>query len=163
MKNVCHPLFSLISLFLNGCFEMLENGLVHESATCKVVFALDHSDKGEKAAQPSQVKVALKFMKHEAQWRRERAAREKSKLDPRWVVSVTEHFDASGDETGSLGRHGLENFPFCLVMPRADRSLEDVLNHEHLAPSPDEVHWEEVRSVFRQLAACLQHLHAAGT
>jgi serine/threonine protein kinase len=50
-------------------------------------------------------------------------------------------------------------YPFCLVMPRGDRTLLDVLQHEHLAPSPDEVHWEEVKKIAKQLLEAIQHLH----
>lgn len=151
-------------IFLCGRYELLGQK-VHESATCKVMFAIDHNSDEIKENEknqdpPSQAasKVAIKFMRDRAQWQRELSVRQDG-LDPRWVVAVQHSFNATGDSTGSLKKFALEAFPYCLVMPRADSSLADVLSHEHLAPSPDEVHWEEVKKIVRQLVEAIQHLH----
>jgi hypothetical protein len=45
-------------------------------------------------------------------------------------------------------------------MPRGERTLADVLKHEHLAPSPDQVHWAEVMSISKQLLKAIQYMAA---
>ena len=182
-------------IFLGGRYELLGQK-VHESATCKVMFAIDHGafdqpplpgplpspspapfevGDGRKEQPHSQAlpgdeeketaknhqeprKVAIKFMRDHDQWQRELTVRQHG-LNPRWVVAVQHSFNATGDSTGSLKKFALEDFPHCLVMPQADSSLADVLSHEHLAPSPDEVHWEEVKKIVAQLVEAIQHLH----
>jgi hypothetical protein len=148
-------------LYLGGVYELDTSQLVHQSATCKVLLALDHSDgavggdhieekeepiPGGAKASAGPRKVALKFMRDREQWRRELEARRGgagggAPLDATFVVGVIRAHD--GDEELRFARDLVErqlgDYPYVLVMPRADRSLADVLKHEHLAPSPDEV------------------------
>jgi serine/threonine protein kinase len=121
---------------------------IHDSATCQVRFAVHHQD-------DKKIPVALKFMKEKTQFDRELEGR-KMKLDSRFVVEVMDHHD-SVDLQEEAQRRGL--YCLCLVMPRGDRTLLDVLKHEHLAPNPDEVHWAEVAAIAKQLLEALQHLH----
>lgn len=159
-------------VYLCGVYELdWDQQPVHESATCKVVLATDHSaeygnDDGSVAEKENNVTaVALKFMRHKDQWLRELQARQgvegEGALNQQFVVDVV-RFHSADDEPGllaALQEHDWTEFPHCLVMPCADRSLADVLSHEHLAPSPREVHWDEVRNIFVQVAQCLVHLH----
>jgi serine/threonine protein kinase len=94
-------------------------------------------------------------MKEKAQFDRELEGR-KMNLDNRFVVEVVDYHTCD-DFQQEAKIHGL--YPFCLVMPRGDRTLLDVLKHEHLAPSPDEVHWAEVIAIAKQLLEAVQHLH----
>jgi serine/threonine protein kinase len=94
-------------------------------------------------------------MKEKVQFDRELEGR-KMKLDNRFVVEIVHHHD-SDEFREEAQRRGF--YPFCLVMPRGDRTLLDVLKHEHLAPSPDKVHWTEVIVIAKQLLEALQHLH----
>jgi serine/threonine protein kinase len=151
---------------------------VHKSATCIVIYGLDHGQQrkeeakeerdGENPEQPAARRVALKFMKNKDQWLQEQKMRNGSggsgavqALDPRYVIDVLQAHDGAEDAQfgQDLENRQLRDYPFVLVMPRAERSLADVLQHEHLAPSPDEVHWEEVRAIAQDTALALQHLH----
>ena len=163
-------------LYLGGVYELDTTQLVHQSATCKVLLALDHSagereekelKEGEANASTAPRKVALKFMRDKEQWRRELEARSggagggEAALNPAFVVGVIRAHDGPADPNFCLDLHArqLGDYPFVLAMPRADRSLADVLKHEHLAPSPDEVHWDEVRHIAVDVAAAVAHLH----
>jgi serine/threonine protein kinase len=150
---------------------------VHKSATCIVIYGLDHGQQrkeeakeerdGENPEQPAARRVALKFMKNKDQWLQEQKMRSGSggsgtvALDPRYVIDVLQAHDGAEDAQfgQDLEKRQLRDYPFVLVMPRAERSLADVLQHEHVAPSPDEVHWGEVRAIARDTAMALQHLH----
>jgi hypothetical protein len=150
-------------LYLGGVYELDMTQLVHQSATCKVLLALDHSDSnstvggddverkeepktGGAEASVGPRKVALKFMRDKDQWRRELDARRggsggEAALNPAFVVGVHRAHDGQEELrfARDLAARQLGDYPYVLVMPRADRSLADVLKHEHLAPSPDEV------------------------
>jgi serine/threonine protein kinase len=151
-------------LYLGGLYELDLTQLVHQSTTCKVYMALDHG------GEAGPVCVVLKCMKRKDQWQRELDARVGGadglgKLDGAFVIDVLRVHSSDMDERFKLDleARGLGDYPFCLVMPRADRSLADVLKHEHLAPSPAEVQWSVVRDITAQVAAALHHLHAHKT
>ena len=84
----------------------------------------------------------LSAMRNREQWQRELDARRgdagagEAPLDPAFVLGVLRAHDASADERArrDLAARGLGDHPFVLVLPRAERSLADVLKHEHLAP-----------------------------
>jgi serine/threonine protein kinase len=126
-----------------------------------VYHALDHSQQKEENKH-----VAIKFMRNEAQWRQELVTRcgnaENGALDEAFVIGVLRAYNADEEKEQfrkDLEARDLQDYPYVLVMPRADRSLADVLKHEHLAPSPDEVHWAEVRVITQHVAKALVHLH----
>jgi hypothetical protein len=88
--------------------------------------------------------------------RRELEGRNKQNLDKQFVVEAIDWHN-SDDFKMKAKRHKL--YPFCLVMPRGDRTLLDVLHHENLAPSPDEVHWAEVNNIAKELLEAIRHLN----
>lgn len=154
---------------------------VHQSKTCKVFLGLDHSggvdakdngtdddrkDNEGKGAptcsdDPPPTPVALKFMRNQDQWQRELDARQG--LDTAYVIGVLRAHDGEADAgfNAALVARDLADYPYVLVLPRADLSLADALQHEHLAPSPEEVSWGEVQNIIKQIAMALQHFHTA--
>jgi serine/threonine protein kinase len=85
-------------------------------------------------------------------------------VDPRFVVAVTESFscDDAPDRDiilRDLTKAELAEYRHVLVMPAADVTLLDALNHEHLSPSPDTVHWVEVKDIIKQISVAVQELH----
>ena len=149
--------------------------IVHKSATCVVAHALDHADT-DVDGKPR--KVALKFMLNKDQWEKELHSRggtiedNTSTVDSNFVVPVLRKHDwsAQGGEQRAQRdlarleatwshREGAVSYQFVLAMPRLERSLTDILFHEHLAPSPETVHWSAVRIIVKQLVLALQYFH----
>ena len=126
--------------------------LIHQSATCKVQVAEDTLDQGGL--------VVLKLMREHDQFERELLARDQSELPNGDVVEVLRHHELTDAKAG--GDHFARGYVFCLVFPRGELNLQDALTHEHLAPSPAEVHWESVREIVRSIATCLRNLHQRG-
>ncbi|KAF0716743.1 Aste57867_2689 [Aphanomyces stellatus] len=101
------------------------------------------------------IKVAMKFMKNADEYQRENQNRED--LDPKFVLSLLPCASekAFRDDLKNLRIHGghvMTNYPFVMVMPAADRSLEDIFLKER----PGE---NERRILLQQVAEGLQHLH----
>ncbi|RQM26359.1 hypothetical protein B5M09_002742 [Aphanomyces astaci] len=104
------------------------------------------------------MRVAIKFMRHGADHARELDAR--THLDAEFVVGILPMADTStfADHVRSLVLHGNLNmceFPNVLVMPAADRSLEDIFLKER----PDDT---KIRPMMRDVALALAHLHGHG-
>ncbi len=67
------------------------------------------------------------------------------------------HADGGQDpEKPSLSRF-LKDHPKTV---KKEKWQDASLSHEHLAPSPDEEHWEEVKEIVGQLVEAIQHLHS---
>jgi len=143
--------------------------------------ALDHgSEHKEEDPDRAARRVCLKFMRNKDQWQQELSMRGGNTaqthtgqasgdsnlftLDEGFVLGVLRAHNGSveGRLREDLAKRKLQDYPFILCMPRADRSLADVLQHEHLAPSPEEVHWPKVRIIAGQVAEALHHLHSKG-
>ncbi|RHY33127.1 hypothetical protein DYB32_001977 [Aphanomyces invadans] len=104
------------------------------------------------------LKVAMKFMRNADEHAREVETR--NGLDIQFVLGLLPAlpqpmFDAN---VGTLHLHGgvaMKQYPNVLVMPAADRSLEDIFLKER----PND---NQIRSMLHEVAAALQHLHDHG-
>ncbi|KAF0719461.1 Aste57867_1023 [Aphanomyces stellatus] len=101
------------------------------------------------------LKVAMKFMKNSDEYQREIDNREG--LDNSFVLSFLPSVDQSAFQANlnPLKIHGgypMTEYPHVMVMPAADRSLEDI----YLKERPGE---NEQRILLQQVAEGLQHLH----
>ncbi|KAF0716138.1 hypothetical protein As57867_003000, partial [Aphanomyces stellatus] len=103
-------------------------------------------------------KVALKFMRHAREWERETQARHG--LSPALVVQTLPGV-APSLVRANVGAWAvcdvvsLAAYPHLLVLPPADRSLEDIFTKER----PDA---HATRTLVAQVVAAVQHLHGAG-
>eukprot|EP01036_Dinobryon_divergens_P061968 gene61968-biopygen35807 len=125
-------------LFLRQ-YELKEGPAEHTSATCIVRLAKDF-DKGGKW-------VALKFMQHKDQFLREMESREKAKFDNEYVISTLCSYNAETDEVYKAEAEKKGFYPFCVVMPAAERNLGTVLAHEHIAGRD----WTQLRVITQQI------------
>ncbi|CAK4067124.1 unnamed protein product [Aphanomyces euteiches] len=103
------------------------------------------------------LKVAMKFMRNEDEFAREYSAREG--LDSKYVVNLLpaledevfkEHVTTLEINYGAIP---MANYTHVLVMPAADRSLEEI----YLKERPSENH---VRFMLEEIVLALQYLHA---
>ncbi|ETW01979.1 serine/threonine protein kinase [Aphanomyces invadans] len=105
------------------------------------------------------LKVAMKFMRHKDEYDREVRARRG--LDPTCVLALLPSLDATTFAThvGRLKLHDdaldMAVYPHVVVMPAADRSLEDIFQKER--PSD-----KLVRSMLFDVTTALRHLHDHG-
>ena len=95
-------------------------------------------------------RVCLKFMRNREQWQQEISMRNgitaqgkngqpiadssHVTINEEFVVGVLRSHDGSVEGSrlqDDLAKRKLQDYPFILCMPRADRSLADVLQHEH--------------------------------
>jgi len=103
--------------------------------------------------------VALKFMKNERQWANEINVRKNCKLKSQYVIEIIEHkspkdsgfSEALEGEILYDGTH-LTDYPYMIVMPMAERTLEDIFVRER--PTMD-----QTRLIVKQLAEALAHMH----
>ncbi|KAF0704611.1 hypothetical protein As57867_007285, partial [Aphanomyces stellatus] len=101
------------------------------------------------------LKVAMKFMKNDDEYKRE--IENRKGLDDSFVLSLlpSVDFTAFQKNLNTLKIHGgypMTDYPHVMVMPAADRSLEDIFLKER----PGE---NERRILLQQVAEGLQHLH----
>ncbi|KAF0688910.1 hypothetical protein As57867_019496, partial [Aphanomyces stellatus] len=104
------------------------------------------------------LKVAMKFMKNADEYKREIDTRDG--LDDTFVLSFLPTIDQAIFQANlkTLKIHGgypMTEYPYVMVMPAADRSLEDI----YLKERPGE---NERRILLQQVAEGLQHLHDKG-
>ncbi|KAG9415651.1 hypothetical protein AC1031_000034 [Aphanomyces cochlioides] len=105
-------------------------------------------------------KVALKFMKHQHEFELEIASRKTFNLSATYVVQTLpsieqEVVQRSVVEWTVIDSTPLEAYPYMLVLPPADRSLEDIFTKERPSPS-------EIRSLMSQVVHALANLHEQG-
>jgi hypothetical protein len=129
----------------------------HESRTCMVSLAEDYSD--AEAVVPE----ALKFMRNEDQFNRELAVR--GGLDERFVIGVIRNYDSTTDLAFAAAIKSFHNgvyakYPYCIVLPRANRGLHEVITHDHIAGVPERI--STVKDIVSQIAQALQHVHEEG-
>ncbi|KAF0720107.1 hypothetical protein As57867_000548, partial [Aphanomyces stellatus] len=102
------------------------------------------------------LKVAMKFMRNADEYEREITNRQT--LDSKFVLSFLPSKLPSMADLASLQIHGqrsMVQYPHVLVMPAADRSLEDI----YLKERPGD---NETRSLLQQVAEGLANLHQHG-
>ena len=123
----------------------------HQSATCVLFIAADHTVQGKP------VDVALKFMKHEKEWKREIDQRSKGNFSNEFVVGVLDAYSYDNNDklASNLHKYQLEEYPYCLVMPAGSRNLNDIINSERVTGNID-----KVRFIALQIGQCLEHMHS---
>ena len=166
-------------LYLCGRFEIKDGPPLHQSATSRVHYAIDHLSASLSIAHPTtgtasdgggeKVQVVLKFMKSREQWGRELTQREDScqhasdhsATQAQFIVPVLASFDSTSDAefSAQLARRGLLSHPFLLVMAAGDRCLAQIIDHEREVPDWD----QEVVRCARQVAASLHYFHSRGS
>ncbi|RHZ26625.1 hypothetical protein DYB31_009715 [Aphanomyces astaci] len=104
----------------------------------------------------NKLKVVLKFMKSDLDCARERSHR--SRLDTAFILGLLPppEYDAADIATLRLPHHpnvNMAEYANLVVMPAADRSLEDIFLKER----PSEA---QVIDMIKQVAAALDHLHS---
>jgi serine/threonine protein kinase len=121
----------------------------HRSATCMVHLAIDHGMAG--------VKVALKFMQQKDQFMRELGTREQVGLGEQYVIKILRWHDSDTDDRfkREIDRRGFTSYPYCIVMPAADRSLTEIISSERVAGRD----WQQVKVISSQIAEALKHMH----
>ena len=129
----------------------------HESKTCMVSLTEDHSDV------EAVVLEALKFMRNKDQFNRELAVRDG--LDERFVIGVIRSYDSTTDPAFAAAIKCFHNgiyakYPYCIVLPRANRGLHEVITHDHIAGVTDRI--LEVKAIVSQITAALQHFQDKG-
>ena len=104
-------------------------------------------------------RVVIKFVRHKELHQLEQMHREEFPFDPRFVLQM---LDTSADEDWqevvdslSADGHSLADFPYAMVLPMGNRSVDTILKLER----PD-IH--EVRTIAGQMALALQHFHTLG-
>ena len=125
---------------------------VHLSRTCVVHLAFDHRHSGEK--------VAMKLMKNLDQFTREITVRKEAHLSTQFTINVLRTHDVRTDDLygEEINRRGFSEYPYCIVMPYADRDLNRIITNEHIAGKD----WSQVKSMTIEIASALQHMHANG-
>jgi len=125
---------------------------IHVSRTCILHLAIDHKNHGEK--------VALKMMKNVDQYSREVLVRRDAKLSNDFIVGIVRTFDviSNPEYLEAIKTLGFVDYPYCIVMPAADRDLNRIITNEHIAGKD----WGQVRSICIEVAKALQHLHFNG-
>lgn len=124
----------------------------HKSATCIVLFAIDHDD--------HERRVALKLVRDRGQFITEMEVREKATFDDTFVISVlhTHDGDASSDYRTACKSKGLSDYLYCLVMPAADKNLSVIISSERIAGKD----WAQIKLITLHIAQSLQHMHLKG-
>ncbi|KAF0692747.1 Aste57867_16205 [Aphanomyces stellatus] len=104
------------------------------------------------------LKVALKFMRNKHEFEREFKVRHG--LHPKFVLHMLP--SASPDEIqrtlSTLKIHGgisVVDHPHMLVLPAADRSLQDIHDKEYVSEN-------KIRQMMEEVGRCLQHIHGRG-
>jgi serine/threonine protein kinase len=150
------PLRALIlqRLFLLGRYDVKAGLSEHQSDTCVVRLAVD------RGVDPP-VPVALKFMRAREHFTREVTTGEAHNLSADHVLELLRSHD--GDAEPALleeaPAHGFSaEHRYCVVLPAAERTLHDVIAHEHVAGRQ----WSLIASIVRQLGEAMAHLHSKG-
>jgi serine/threonine protein kinase len=143
----------LSHIYFFGRYELKSGPSEHQSATCIVRLATDHND-------PLKGMVALKFMHNKDQFDRELNIRKTYDLAGEFVLGALHSHDGDADPKYRLEaeRKGYKEYPYCLVLPSADRNLSSMLIHERIAGRE----WDTIRSICMQIAKALGHMHSKG-
>ena len=134
-----------------GRYEFVSGTVEHKSRTCIVRFALDVVNNAT---------VAMKFIKDKPQLDQEISSRESFKLSAGCVIEILTSLKSDADPkfARELARKRYSQYVGCIVMPRADRTLEAIIAHEHIVCHD----WGTIRLLFRQLVSAVEHMHDRG-
>ena len=134
-----------------GQYEFVSGAVEHESETCIVRFALDMI---------TNTSVAMKFIKDKSQFNQEIIPRVTKALSAEYVVELLSSLEKDSDPkfARELARKRYSQYVGCIVMPRADRTLEAIIAHEHIAGKE----WGAIRLFFKQIVSAVEHMHDRG-
>jgi serine/threonine protein kinase/Leucine-rich repeat (LRR) protein len=148
------------SVMLFRRFELKPGPPEHKSATSLVRFATRHTKDDE--LNSVQTPVALKFMKHRAQFVTEINARAAANFSKEYVIAILESYDGDSLEEDDVNfrlsalKKGFDDYPFCVVMDVADNCLQRVILQQHIAGHD----WDYIKLITKSLCACIAHLHS---
>lgn len=140
----------LESMYFLKRYELTTNERAHyQSRTSIILFAIDHWDQERP--------VALKMMKHVEQLEKEVKTRQQANFNDTFVVNVNRYYSADLDSLymTALKKWNLTDYPYCIVMPKGERDVGEILSKEN-------IDLDSMRVVARQIALCLQHVHHIG-
>lgn len=140
----------LESMYFLKRYELTTNERAHyQSRTSIILFAIDHWD--------NQRPVALKMMRHVEQLEKEVKTRQQAHFNDTYVVNVSRYYSADHDNLYliALKKWNLTDYPYCIVMPKGERDVGEILAKEN-------IDLDSIRVVARQIALCLQHIHQIG-
>jgi len=151
-SNACQKMLKESTYFCRRYEITTMDAPVHVSLTCIVHFAVDHKNNCEK--------IALKLMKNMDQYSREVLIRRNGQLNNDFVVEILQTFDAFNDleYLEAIKIHDFMNFPYCIVMPAADRELNCIITNEHIAGKD----WGQIKYICIEVAKALQLIHLNG-
>ena len=114
----------LHSKYLFHRYEFKSNLPHYKTATCLIHLATDHDENGVES------NCALKFMKNKDQYLAEINAREDGNFDSKFVLGILKTYDGTIDEDvgNELTRRKIADYPFVIVMPLAERTLQEIIN-----------------------------------
>ena len=89
-----------------------------------------------------------------------KGARTEGEGDSRFVLSILRTHNSDEDVSFKYESDikGFSEYPYCLVMDAADRSLADVMTHEHVAGKD----WKQIRLIMEQIIENLDQMHSRG-
>ena len=144
---------------------------IHSSTTCTVIEATDVTENNKK--------VVVKLMSNKDQYEKEAGCADMRNGEH--IIEIINgsviHDSSKKDEQLSwaeaVKQFGFDQFPYGIVMPRAQRTLMLIMKTERLDPDggvdsnhnirdPDDRDTDGVRRCFRELAACLEFMHEKG-
>jgi serine/threonine protein kinase len=149
---LCREVIKKATLFFRR-FEITTTSCPHHhSATCVIHLAIDHAR--------DQERVALKLFKRKDQFMREQQVRTGGNFSSKYVIDIIDTFDSDTNEAFNeeVWRRGVENYPYMLVMPAAERNLQMVVSSERIAGRD----WDKIRSMGIEIAEALKHMHDHG-
>ena len=143
----------LFSLYFHKRFEiMTTNKPQYHSHTCVIHTAVDHSTDSKK-------QVALKFTKNKEAFLNELSIRREAKFESQYVIDILVNYNSDDDEEFKkcIIRKKFADYPYLIVMPLADRNLNEIVTNGELLDHTD-MHF--VRNSIVDIARCLNHIHS---
>eukprot|EP01038_Epipyxis_sp_PR26KG_P010110 gene10110-13586_t len=136
-KQKCKPLLIQCTYLLKQ-YEITSTSPIHNSNTCVIHFAADHS-------QEHKPTVALKFMSVQHHFNKELSIRDFASFDNDLVISILKsHISNTDSFVVFIGGKRMVLFRYLIVMLAADRNLDQVINAEKIAGSD----WPIIRDVM---------------
>ena len=132
----------------------------HKSATCTLHIAIDRGNNDQRVALKFMaVKVWLALAIHEAtnskcciccvsqdQYLIEQDIRKIGNFHADYVIGIIRCHDGETEPAfqQEVERRGLQNYPYCIVMPAADRNLQSIISAERIAGRD----WAQIKMVI---------------
>lgn len=124
----------------------------------------EHNTKSWNSNGSSDKDVCLKFMRNREQFANELETRKRCALDSDYVISILSDYDSDAcgeNELTAIFRRGaiaqgLANYPYCIVMNRAEQSLKRIIDHSHIVGED----WDAIKTMFKQVVNCVDHMHS---